>query len=62
MFKYLDRGSLSTEDKILYRVNDMEELRIATSMLVDKAENGEGRDGRFRQTHDEWKRLLINRG
>ena len=29
MFEYLDSESLSTEDKILYLINDMEELRGA---------------------------------
>ena len=39
MFEYLDSDSVSTEDKILYLINDMEELRGAIGMIVDEAEN-----------------------
>ena len=39
MFEYLDSDSLSTEEKILYLINDMEELRGALGMLADEAES-----------------------
>lgn len=41
MFEYLDSDSLSTEEKILYLINDMEELRGALGMLADEAEKQE---------------------
>ena len=37
MFEYIDSDSLSTEDKILDLINDMEELRGAIGMLIDEA-------------------------
>ncbi|MBR2256822.1 MAG: hypothetical protein IJ899_05660 [Blautia sp.] len=43
MFEYIDSDSLSTEDKILYLINDMEELRGAIGMIADEAEASETR-------------------
>lgn len=43
MFEYLDSDSLSTEDKILYLINDMEELRGAIGMIADEAEASDTR-------------------
>ena len=43
MFEYIDSDSLSTEDKILYLINEMEELRGAIGMIADEAEASETR-------------------
>ena len=36
MFEYIDSDSLPLDDKVLYLINDLEELRRALSMLSDE--------------------------
>lgn len=41
MFEYIDSDALSTEDKILSFINDLEDARNAITMLIDESEDDE---------------------